>query len=83
MASRRKGDIAEIVIEDNGCGIPLEIKEKVFTPFFTTKSHGTGLGLSISRSIIEDHEGSSFTLSSEEGCGATFKMTFPISPMSE
>ena len=78
ITSERKGDIVEIVIEDNGCGIPLEIKEKIFTPFFTTKTHGTGLGLSISRSIIEDHKGSSFQLNSEEEKGATFKMTFPL-----
>ena len=83
VTSERKGDIVEIVIEDNGCGIPLEIKEKIFTPFFTTKSHGTGLGLSISRSIIEDHSGSSFILNSEEGKGAVFKITFPLLPMSK
>lgn len=78
ISSKRKGDVAEIVIEDNGCGIPREIKEKIFTPFFTTKSHGTGLGLSISRSIIEDHEGSSFLLNSKKGKGAVFKITFPL-----
>ncbi|MDY6971562.1 MAG: PAS domain S-box protein [Thermodesulfobacteriota bacterium] len=83
VSSRKNGGIAEIVIDDDGCGIPLEIKEKIFNPFFTTKSHGTGLGLSISRSIVEDHEGGSFTLSSEEGCGATFRIGFPLSPMPE
>ena len=83
ITSERKGDIAEIAIEDNGCGIPLETKEKIFTPFFTTKSHGTGLGLSISRSIIEDHKGSSFQLTSEEGKGTIFKMTFPLLEMSK
>ena len=83
ITSEKKGDIAEIVIEDNGCGIPLEIKEKIFTPFFTTKSHGTGLGLSISRGIIEDHKGSSFTLNSEEGKGAVFKIAFPLLPMAK
>jgi signal transduction histidine kinase len=46
-------------VEDNGSGIPLELREKVFQPFFTTKpiGQGTGLGLSISRKVVEDHKG--------------------------
>jgi PAS domain S-box-containing protein len=68
----------EITIRDNGCGIPEENREEIFSPFFTTKRHGTGLGLNISKSIIEDHEGGSLTLTSEVGKGTTFKVTLPF-----
>jgi len=48
-------DHAEITVTDEGYGIPGQDKEKIFSPFFTTKSHGTGLGLCISKRIIEEH----------------------------
>lgn len=72
------GDTVEITIADDGIGIPEDDKEKIFSPFFTTKKHGTGLGLSISRNIIEENEGSSLTLKSEEGKGTVFKITMPV-----
>jgi two-component system sensor kinase FixL len=78
MKGRLIGDHVEIVISDNGCGIPKENREKIFSPFFTTKQQGTGLGLNISKNIIEDHEGGSITLKSEVGKGTTFKVTLPI-----
>ncbi|MBU2498605.1 MAG: PAS domain S-box protein [Proteobacteria bacterium] len=77
--SQRTGDMVEITITDDGCGIPRENIEKIFAPFFTTKEKGSGLGLSISKSIIEDHPGSSFTLESEEGRGTRIKITMPVS----
>lgn len=57
---RLSDDKVRIVIEDNGIGIPDEIKDKLFDPFFTTKAvgEGTGLGMSIVRSIIDEHSGS-------------------------
>ena len=70
-------DVVEIKIEDDGCGITEGDMEKIFSPFYTTKQDGTGLGLSISKSIIEAHEGSSFTLQSEAGKGTTFRITMP------
>jgi len=79
VAQTITGEQVEITIRDNGCGIPEENREKIFSPFFTTKRHGTGLGLNISKSIIEDHEGSSLTLTSEVGKGTTFKVTLPVS----
>lgn len=51
------GDVCRIVIADNGPGIPAEIREKVFTPFFTTKSRGTGLGLPTVKRLIDAHRG--------------------------
>jgi len=77
IQSRLAGGLVEITIADDGCGIPENDQEKIYSPFFTTKKHGTGLGLSISTNIIEDHEGSSFSLKSEEGKGTVFKITMP------
>jgi signal transduction histidine kinase len=60
-ATRNLGDRVEIRIRDNGTGIPPEVKEKMFNPFFTTKpaGEGTGLGLSITHDIIvKQHSGS-------------------------
>lgn len=67
-----------ITVADDGDGIPEKVREKIFSPFFTTKEHGTGLGLSISKRIIEEYEGASFTVESEEGKGSIFKIGFPI-----
>jgi two-component system nitrogen regulation sensor histidine kinase NtrY len=51
----RRGVLIEI--EDNGPGIPVDLREQIFNPFFTTKKSGTGLGLSIVSKIIDDHRG--------------------------
>jgi signal transduction histidine kinase len=58
-ATKNLGDSVEISIRDNGTGIPPEVKEKMFNPFFTTKpvGEGTGLGLSISHDIIVKQHG--------------------------
>jgi signal transduction histidine kinase len=62
-------------IKDCGIGIPPEIKDKLGTPFFTTKETGTGLGLAICYQIIQRHE-STLTIDSELGKGTTFTMSF-------
>lgn len=80
MRSRLKENQAIITVTDNGCGIPAHAREKIFSPFYTTKSEGSGLGLSISKRIIEDHEGSTFTLRSEEGRGTEFRIAMPVLP---
>ena len=69
---------AEIRVSDTGCGIPPEIKDKIFTPLFTTKEEGkgTGLGLSISHDIIENHRGT-IDVESAPGQGAVFKVILP------
>lgn len=68
-----------ISIKDSGVGVPEEIKNKIYEPFFSTKDigEGTGLGLSIVRSIIESHHGK-IDLYSEIGKGSEFVVTLPI-----
>ena len=68
---------ASVVITDNGPGISPERREKIFTPFFTTKRDGTGLGLAISYGIVKDH-GGEIRISGEEGTGAIFTVILPI-----
>ena len=65
-------------VRDNGGGVPEDLKEKIFQPFFTTKESGkgTGLGLSVSHKIIEEHQGK-IELESSEGEGTTFKVILP------
>lgn len=65
-------------ITDSGVGIPAKIKEKIGTPFFTTKEYGTGLSLAICYSIIQRHSGR-ITVESEPGNGTTF--TIELNPM--
>ena len=75
----QEGSNIKTDIEDNGPGIPSEIKDKIFEPFFTTKSvgEGTGLGLDIVKKIIDQHEGALF-LDSVPG-KTIFTICFPIS----
>lgn len=69
----------EVVVEDNGAGIPADVIEHVFDPFFTTKGRdaGTGLGLSISHRIIEEH-GGSISVESTAGEGCRFVIRLPV-----
>ena len=69
--------VAVIRISDNGPGIPPEIMDEIFNPFFTTKEEGTGLGLSIAFNIINEHKGW-LDVQSEKDQGATFTITLPI-----
>ena len=66
-------------VEDHGCGIPAEISEQIFNPFFTTKDRtkGTGLGLSISQGIARDHHGE-LTFESEENKITRFYLDLPV-----
>lgn len=65
-----------IQVSDNGTGIPADVQERIFIPFFTTKPTGSGIGLSISRQIMHMHKGS-LTVISEAGQGSRFLLTFP------
>ncbi|GGF94395.1 hypothetical protein GCM10010912_44180 [Paenibacillus albidus] len=66
----------EMTVRDTGSGIPETQRDKLFVPFYTTKSQGTGLGLSLCLSIVERHNGT-IQVESEEGKGTTFIISFP------
>jgi nitrogen fixation/metabolism regulation signal transduction histidine kinase len=68
---------AWLKIEDNGPGIPADLRGRLFTPFVTTRAQGTGLGLSFVKQVIEDHGGTIVCLDREPGRGACFEMVFP------
>jgi signal transduction histidine kinase len=73
------GDRIEIRICDNGTGIPAEVKEKMFNPFFTTKpaGEGTGLGLSMSHDIVVKQHGGTIDVNTEPGAFTEFTITLP------
>jgi two-component system NtrC family sensor kinase len=77
--TKNLGDKVEIRIRDNGTGIPEDVKEKIFNPFFTTKpsGEGTGLGLSISHDIIVKQHGGSIDVETEPGLFTEFKIVLP------
>jgi two-component system, NtrC family, sensor kinase len=81
LAARTKnlGDSIEIRIRDNGTGIPPEVKEKLFSPFFTTKpaGEGTGLGLSISHDIIVKQHGGTIEVDTQPGEFTEFRIVLP------
>jgi signal transduction histidine kinase len=66
-----------IRFQDNGCGVPLDKKEMIFAPFYTTHPHGTGLGLSLVQRIIEGHGGAIFE-TGRPSEGASFEIYLPI-----
>jgi signal transduction histidine kinase len=66
----------EAGIEDTGPGIPPDLREQIFNPFFTTKKEGVGLGLSLVSKIVDDHRGW-LRVSSEPGKGACFRVFLP------
>jgi signal transduction histidine kinase len=78
-ATKNLGDRVEIRIRDNGTGIPPEVQEKMFNPFFTTKpaGEGTGLGLSISHDIIVKQHGGSIEVDTQRGAFTEFRIVLP------
>jgi signal transduction histidine kinase len=77
--TKNLGDTVEIRIRDNGTGIPAEVKEKMFNPFFTTKpaGEGTGLGLSMSHDIIVKQHGGTIDVETEPGKFTEFRIVLP------
>lgn len=77
LAVSADSDTLQIVIEDNGCGIPKEHLDHIFDPFVTYKKHGTGLGLAITAGIIKSHNGTIY-VSSVPDTGTTFTLSLPV-----
>jgi two-component system NtrC family sensor kinase len=78
-STKNRGDTVEIRIRDNGTGIPAEVREKMFNPFFTTKpaGEGTGLGLSMSHDIIVKQHGGTIDVATEAGQFTEFTVVLP------
>jgi two-component system sensor histidine kinase FlrB len=75
LARRSPEGRAQIVVSDNGPGVPQHLRERIFEPFFTTRARGNGIGLAIVKSVVEAHQGS---VSLEESArGATFVIDLP------
>ena len=79
LTTKKVGSSAEVHIRDNGMGVPQDLLDKIFLPFFTTKptGDGTGLGLSLSYDIIKSHNGQ-LKLETEEGEFAVFIISLPL-----
>jgi signal transduction histidine kinase len=75
---RRGTNVVRVEIKDNGHGIPKNIRDKVFTPNFSTKFTGSGLGLAITKKGIE-HAGGRIWFDTEEEVGTTFYIDMPLS----
>ncbi|MEP6591669.1 MAG: ATP-binding protein, partial [Gemmatimonadota bacterium] len=73
---RRRGDVIEVQLSDDGPGIAAEKREQIFQPYYTEKGDGTGLGLAIVRQTIEQHRGT-IAVADTPGGGATFLVRFP------
>ena len=78
-STKNLGDSVEIRIRDNGTGIPPEVKEKMFNPFFTTKpaGEGTGLGLSLSHDIVVKQHAGTIEVETEPGEFTEFRIVLP------
>jgi len=81
VETRQTSDAVELVVTDNGVGIPKENHKKIFDPFFTTKDvgSGTGLGLAVSFGILKRHN-ATISVASTPGKGAAFTVRFPLTP---
>ncbi len=73
------GHYVRLTVADNGCGIPVDVQDRIFDPYFTTKSagQGTGMGLSVVMGIVKSHRGH-INLVSTPGLGTTFHIHLPI-----
>ena len=80
VSTRRDGDVVEVRIRDNGDGIPPEIRDRIFNPFFTTKptGQGTGLGLSISHDIVVQQHDGTLDVETQPGAFTEFIIRLPV-----
>jgi two-component system NtrC family sensor kinase len=79
VATQLAGSMVQVQVSDNGTGIPDEVRDKIFQPFFTTKptGEGTGLGLSLSHDIVTQGHGGTLTVESQPGQGTEFTLRLP------
>jgi len=76
ISTRQEGSYAVVEVSDTGKGLTPEECARLFTPYYTSKSHGTGLGLAIVQSVVSDH-GGTIAVRSETGHGTTFRIELP------
>ena len=77
LTTSREKDLTVLTISDTGTGLSPEERDRLFTPYYTSKVHGTGLGLAIVQSVMSDH-GGRISVQSQPGQGSTFKMELPL-----
>ena len=81
LATRRADGRVELLVSDTGVGMPEDVRERIWDPFFMTKGpQGTGLGLAMTYGILSRHD-ARVTVESEEGCGTTFRLSFAASDL--
>lgn len=80
IAAKITGEYIDLVVEDNGPGIPTDIRESLFDPYVSSKAKGSGLGLAIVKRIVEEHSGSVWTRDSSIG-GTAMHIRLPINAM--
>jgi signal transduction histidine kinase len=78
VRAEKRDDGVDLVIEDDGPGVPESSRERVFDPYFTTKAEGTGLGLAIVKKIVVEHNGAISVHASEALGGAAFVVSLPL-----
>lgn len=74
-----EGERIRITVRDTGTGIPDDIADKIFEPYFTTRDFGSGLGLTLTYKIIKEHAGD-IEVASKPGVGTTLRVSIPVSP---
>jgi predicted ATPase/signal transduction histidine kinase len=78
VRSLATAEALEVEVRDNGTGVPKDVIDRVFDPFYTTKPRGMGIGLSVSRTIVESHGGVLAVRANADGPGATFTFSLPV-----
>ena len=79
VTTAQSGNVVSVDVSDSGCGIPANVRDRIFDPFFSTKPSGTGLGMAIARRIIESHRGT-IEIESAEGQGSSITLILPGYP---